>query len=1234
MKKNSVIIQELKLTPLQLKHIEQILADTLHCSINEVKPIAKLIENKTGGNPFFVNEFLKKLYSENLIRFEVNNSDNQVTNWKWDIEQIRAKELTDNVVDLLIGNLKKLSSKAQDILQLASCVGNQFDMRTIAMVSETSEEDIFDILLEPIQSGMISPPSKFNKELFLMNFKFAHDRVQQAAYSLIEESTKKEFHLTIGKLLLKNIHEKEREERVFEIVNQLNEGIDLIQDQIERIELANLNLIAGLKAKHSNAEPTALKHFRIGLQILSSTSWETNYDLCFKLHKESALLEYTTGNFDKGKSLFATTLANAVSNLDKAEIYSIEMNLYMTQGDFKTGIKSGLTALEILGLNVPSDPDELSKLIAIETKGVEEGLYNRNILALAEMQTIVDKEKIAIMQLLLDLWALAYLDANYTLLGYNVLRITNMSLKEGNTALSAFGYVAYGLSLAGAGKYEEAFALGSLAIKLNEKFNNSALTGKINNLFCHAINPYNRHLKTNVPYYQASYHACMLCGDLTYGGWALFFIIWTKLEMGENLSVLSETADKYLPSVEKINDLNMTYGFQVIQRLMWNFLGRTTNIYGFTDEILDEEKSMGLWKSNNFDHGINWYSYSKAQLLFLYDKPEESYKLLKSVEEKLASNIGFFPVTKHNFYFCLSITSIYHYKSEEEKAELLKVLKTYQEQMLKWAESGPENFLHKYKLVEAERLRITGSFFEAQKFYDESIELANKNGYIQDEAIANELCAKFWLEFGKKEFAEIYFKKAHYAYSVWGAKRKTDLLEKNYSNFISRQPEQNRNYFSGGTIISKTTPQKTTRMEANITLDFVSIMKASQIISGEIILEKLLTSLMKILIENAGAEKGFLLLEENNKLIIESSWNADSNKPRISRTQLIADNSMLSSSIVNYVTRTKQDLVIEDLSKEGKFKDLYITTNKPKSVLCIPLLNQGKLIGIVYLENNLTTGAFTIDRIEILKMLSSQAAISIENARLYSNLENVTKEKTKVTTEMEIARDIQASLLPKKPILTGFDIATYMHTADLVGGDYFDVIHTEGKEWFLIGDVSGHGVTAGLIMMMTQTAIHTILNSLNSNNPAELLRKVNKVITSNIQKMKLSKYMTLTLFLKDADGVIYYSGMHQDLLVYSAKKKKVEIIETKGSWLGYFDLHNEYEVETLTMESGDVLFLFTDGITESTNIKNEMFEIDGLVKILNEVGDQSTEEIKTKILESLKEFQTDDDLTFMICKRK
>jgi GAF domain-containing protein len=351
-------------------------------------------------------------------------------------------------------------------------------------------------------------------------------------------------------------------------------------------------------------------------------------------------------------------------------------------------------------------------------------------------------------------------------------------------------------------------------------------------------------------------------------------------------------------------------------------------------------------------------------------------------------------------------------KYPEDLKISLSRIEENQKNLRLWSEFAGMNHLHRYVLVEAEIFRVSGKSLEASNSYDRAIELAHKNGFIQDEAIANELAFRFWLRQNKKDFAQLYLQKAYYSYSLWGATKKLENLQHTYPSQVKLINDFQENAFHTGTIISGMTT--TGKMEANLSLDFMSIMKASQIISGEIILEKLISSLMKVLVENAGAEKGVLFLEDDGEISVVAKW--ESKLKAVDILNIPADNgySLYSPSVVNFVSRTSKNLVIENLARDEKFKDDYITTYNPNSVLCIPLIKQGKLIGIIYLENNLTSGAFTKDRIEIIKMLSSQAAISLENARLYSNLENITKEKTKVITEMEIARDIQTSLLHLK----------------------------------------------------------------------------------------------------------------------------------------------------------------------------------------------------------------------------
>ena len=966
--------------------------------------------------------------------------------------------------------------------------------------------------------------------------------------------------------------------------------------------------------------------------MLGENVWSEHYELSLELHDLAIEVASILGEFQAMNTWMEGVMANARTPLDQIKVYFIKIQSLASQNKLPEAIATGELILGKFGIHFPKNPTPDDFIAGINE--ISSLVGDRKILDLFALPQMEDPEKLAIMNIAACLIPACY-NAGSPLFPLIIIFQVNFSIRFGNSPISCFSYTTYGIILNNithdvplCDMYRQLGYKLSIAPEAKPMRSSVFVTSGI--FLLHRTS----HLRETIPLLYSAYQTGMDTGALEFVGYAGYAICLNSFWCGENLLDIKSKINLYRESLIRVNQLTAANYCSIFLEITLNLIGNEKDIEAEKRENSSDEETILAQANASGDKTRIFYFYLHRMVkrFFL----EETYLALedsKRVKEYLAAGSG--TIAELEFYFYYSLLLISNISKANTENILAnpdwKEIETSQEQIKFWAQHAPMNHLHKWNLVEAEKSRVLGKRFEAEDFYDRAIQLANENTYLQDMALAYELYGNFWQRLDKKEFAQIYLQKAHYAYYNWGAKRKVELLENKYPTLAIQEKENN--LFQKGSILSRTTTEKTTHIEANLSLDLFSILKASQIISKEIILDKLLTSLMKILAENAGAEKGFLLLAQGEKLNIETYWNANSNQLDMSKSILLEDSNLLSSSIINYIARTKKDLVLEDAAKDGKFQDSYIKTNKPKSILCIPLLNQGKLIGIVYLENNLTAGAFTKDRIEVLNILSSQAAISIENARLYSNLENLTKEKTKVTTEMEIARDIQTSLLPTKPILSGFEVATYMHTADLVGGDYFDVIHTDGREWFLIGDVSGHGVTAGLIMMMTQTAIHTILNSLNSKDPAELLSKVNKVITSNIHKMKLSKYMTLTLFLKEADGVIYYSGMHQDLLLYTAKNKKVEIIETRGSWVGYYDLYNEYEVDTFKMESNDVLLLFTDGVTESTNTKNEMFEIDGLVQILNENGNLSAENIKNKILNSLKEFKTDDDITFMVCKR-
>jgi len=1262
-------VNTITLQNLAIIHINQLIANTLHCNGNQSQPLAELVLEKTAGNPFFLTQLLKYLYLEGFLTFNLTAGC-----WQWNIEELQRIGITDNVVALMVSKIQKLPEATQNVLKLAACIGDKFDLNTLTIVNEKPVSITVEQIWQALQAGLLLPldnsykiPVAYGQEVdaiqfdnLVVSYKFLHDRVQQAAYSLIAEEDKQATHLKIGQLLLQNTNPDELEENIFDIVNHLNAGVELICDPQTKLELTNLNLIAGQKAKASTAYRTAVKHLNLGIKLLSENSLEANYQITFSLYRDCAECEYLIGNFEQSKALFLQALNYSKSKFDKAEIYSIEMNLSMTKGDFETGIQAGLEGLELLGLKLPKKTEELKKLADSDSQYIESKLAKTNIPDLFHQPEQKDRTQNFVMQLLVYLWTLAYLNVNPDLSSVAALKMVLLSLEHGNTSLSAFGYIVYGMTLAIYQKYQTAYEFGNLALQLNTKFQKTDLIGKVNNLFCQAVNPYKQHLKTNLPLYKESYQRCMECGDLPYAAWALFFIMWNKFELEKNLQSVADEAEKYQSALQQINDLNIYYSFLTVQRTVWNLQGKTPQKYNLDDENFEEASFIQLWEANNFDHALNWHSYLKSQLLYLYGDYQEALKVCQATETKVAINGGFLPVTKYYFYYSLILAAVYPTASEAEQKIYWETLEKNREQLKIWTDNCPENFLNQYSLVSAEMARISNQTLAAIDFYEQAIESAHHNEFIQNEALANELAAKFWLSQGKEKYAKTHMREAHYGYQRWGAKRKVEDLEARYSSLLAK-------------ISARiTTELETTNITTSLTssgntgaLDLNTVVKASQVLASELVLDKLLTKLMKIVIENAGAQIGYLILPSSQgQLLIEAEGSVDSDKVTVLQSIPIENTDSVSPTIINYVTRANENVVLNDATVEDNFtNDPYIQQHQPKSILCFPLINQGQLVSIVYLENNLTTGAFTPDRVEVLRILSSQAAISIENARLYQTLEDKVEERTaqlaqanqeitalnerlkaenlRMSAELEVTKQLQQMVLPKQSELEaieGLEIAGFMEPADEVGGDYYDVLPQDGKIKISIGDVTGHGLESGVVMLMAQTAVRTLQES-NQTDPVQFLDILNRTIYRNVQRINPYKNLTLSL-LEYAEGNLSVSGQHEEVIIVRAEGQ-VECLDTRdlGFPLGLDEEISDFIAqEQVQLNRGDVVVLYTDGITEAFDINQEQYGLEKLCEVVRVNCSLSAESIKQAVIDDVRQHigsqKVFDDITLVVLKQK
>ncbi|MEH2134214.1 MAG: AAA family ATPase [Nostoc sp.] len=976
--KNRSSVKIIHCQNLQIADVCKLVSDTLKSSLHSSEELAKLIFNKTAGNPFFVNQLLKFIHQENLLLFNFASGQ-----WQWEIQQIQMLEITDNVVELMIGKIQKLKETTQNILKIAACIGNRFNLNILSCVNEKSQNDTALDIWEAIQAGLVIPLSDSyklpqlldNVDIFVIDYKFLHDRVQQAAYTLIPDEHKKEIHLNIGRLLLKNVDESLLEEKIFDIVNQLNIGADLINSPEEKYRLAELNLISGRKAKDSAAYESAVIFLKQGLSLLAVNSWQKYYELTLDLHVETVEAEYLNTNFQQAEALFISVISNSKNILDAIKVYEKKIQFYIAQNRMREALDLDLQVLEMLGVSLSqTPPGELT---------IEE---------LANLPEMTDAHKLAAMRILMTAMPPAYL-ADPALLPLIAFTMVDLCVQYGNSSFAAYAYGFYGLILCGSLKdIESGYRFGKLSLQILDQFNAKQIKSKVYALFNIFVRHWKEHLQATIEPLEDGVQSGLETGDIEYVGYNGLLVCWHPFWAGENLELIEQRLEQYINLSHKIHQEHFITCLLILKQIVIEL------VQGQDNESYLEGDSFNESVMQRIAGNITaiFYAYlAKSILSYLFKDYAQSIKNAELAQqyEVAASGTVFLP--QYKFYyslallaFCLNTTSQTEIKSAIEKVE------ENQKQLKEWADHAPVNNQHKYELVEAEKARFLGQVLVAMEHYDRAIKGAHNSEYIHEESLAYECAAEFYLSLGRNEFASLYMTKAHYGYRRWGASAKFKDLELKYPQLIAKVSTHSQVGFTSNIITTSTANEKSSG------LDLITVIKASQALSEVILLENLLENLMTIVIENAGAQTGILLLEKAGKLFIEAKASVDQDDLTVGQSMPVENSQQLPMSVINYVTRTKKDVVLSDASHEGNFTiDPYIVDHKIKSLICTSIVNQGKLVGLLYLENNLTVGAFNFDRIQILKMLSSQAAISLENAQLYANLEDKIQERTRELNE-------------------------------------------------------------------------------------------------------------------------------------------------------------------------------------------------------------------------------------------
>ncbi|MBA3662409.1 MAG: AAA family ATPase [Gammaproteobacteria bacterium] len=973
-----IATQTIQLSNLTLTDVEHLVADTLHQDILRIQPLVKLIYSKTHGNPFFITQILKVLYQEELLVFS-----HELNTWQWDIKKIESLAVTDNVIDLTIARLQKLPIVAQENLKLASCIGSQFDLQTLSIVSQQSLKELALSFIPALTEGLIKNLGTTYRQADLNNsekdgtvekieYQFIHDRVQQAAYDLMSEGVRKQTHLYIARLLLKDANIETNEQKIFEILQHYNKSLDLITDKDEKLQVARLNLIAAQNAKRSIAYQFALSYITAGIDLLTEADWETDYQLLFNLYRERSECAYLVGQHEDAEKYFDILLNHAKTNLEKADIYTIKVILYANRHQHEKSLETGINALELLGIKLPRHPNSfhvIKEILYITAK-----LFFVDVANLYKtLKEAHNPETIVSSHILMEMGPAAYI-ANPKFLALMASKRIVINLKDGYCRYSITAYMTYALIIMTRFQhYNKTFEFVTLAGKLADKSNHlptlSRYYATLVLWFAHWRYPYAECIHLARKSYQLAFDA----GDVLFAGYSQMVLTALQFLTAMPLAELLKAIDVMNETLHRIQDV----GFY-----QFGLLFKTTVLYwqGQTNLTMEEIRQLILSSEKNESQTVAMMTHEIfSNLAFTFGHYDLALQSIIKAFSLRPYVLGLVWNQELYMLYALILARKYKEVSAKEQKSYRKTYKSLLKQVKIWNKQCPQNMEYKYLLMQAEWERINGNMTKAAELFDLAIVSTQEGGFTQFIALTNELAAFFYLELGKTKFAKIYMVEAHYNYLRWGAIAKAKQIEQAYPDWFIVQKQALE--LSVDTVSSSTLNP--------VLLDFISVLKATQAISSEIVLDNLLRQMIYIVLENAGAERGLIILENTDTLVVAAEGYANNKDVKLLQNVPLNERNDLPTKLIAYVKNSHEEVVISNASADGRFMgDPYIMTKQPKSILCIPIMKQKNLIGILYLENNLVEDAFKKELLQVLNLLATQAAISLENARLYSASEH------------------------------------------------------------------------------------------------------------------------------------------------------------------------------------------------------------------------------------------------------
>ncbi|HEY3516753.1 MAG TPA: diguanylate cyclase, partial [Gammaproteobacteria bacterium] len=995
--KQGVPVQAIELEPLDVPEVAELVADTLRQDAAAAMPLAEIVQQKTGGNPFFIRQFLRALHSARLITF-----DGATKRFRYDVAAVKNAAITENVAELLATELQRLPESTRATLRVAAIIGGKFELRLLANVQQQSPAATNEGLRPAIEAGLVVPLTALESvdvnallsPLVYGEFAFRHDRIRQAAYATLPDKERPRLHLAIGRTWLAIASPAEVEARLFDIVGHLNEGRAGIDGGEERRRLADLNRRAGIKARDATAYELAVSSFRTAIELDGAAAWRDRYGVQFDTHRRLAEALGLTADAAGALAVIEHALKHAESLIDRTQLRAIKTNVLLIMGRIPEALACGREAARKFGVDLPERPEAVRALLQREIESIRQRAAAVGIEKLLDQPAMEDPSQIALMGLLMHCLPAAFQtdQESYALLCCTMVRL---SLEHGNCALSARAYGSFAALLSSQlREYEEAYRFAKLGVDLAHKLGETSVLSGVYFLWAMFASHWVKPVDESVELYEQAVRFGLQSGDHVHAGYSVARRFSHLQVRGTPLAELRQEGLAALETLHRISDAaNREFLQPRLELIDWLCGERQHGNTLSTAELDESARTAEIRARGNRSFEADWF-----MVLTILRYHAEDFAAAHAFAE-IAAGLqpfcaGFVTHAEHALFYALATAAVYPSADARQRENYDAKLAAIREQMRRWVTLCPENTEHMQLLVEAECARLLDARMDAADLYDRSITVARANGYLGLEALAAELAGRFWLATGKPDFARIYLERALDAYVAWGAGGKAADLRVKHGLGAS------------GATASITSSSTTLgpSQERSDALDLATLLKASQAIAGEIVLERLLVELMDIIRENAGAESVVIVLESDGEFLVQAVKTA-SGVARVLVAEPLRLSVACSTRIVNYVLRTSELVVLDDAAQQGKYRsDSYVANRRPKSILCAPVAHKGKLIGALYLENNQVTGAFTPDRLEALNILMSQMAVSIENARLYARQEQQSRaiEAANVTLTKEI----------------------------------------------------------------------------------------------------------------------------------------------------------------------------------------------------------------------------------------